>query len=219
MSVCLQKQHSPESGSFQKVKTKLSKVLARGYIMLSSEVKSFIQFFPVPKTWKVEGSKRVTDDIRMVYDATRSGLNKAVWAPWFPMPTVVSHLRSVVAGTFMTDCDVGEMFLNFMLELDLRPYAGVDLTCVFPEDVSANDPVIRGWWERILMGFSPSPYLVTKDLMVVEQMIRGDRRVRGNVFGWKKVLLNFPGSNTYDPSMPWVYKVDWDSKIAADLYF
>ena len=55
--------------------------------------------------------------------------------------------------------------------------------------------------------------------MVVEQMIRGDRRVRGNVFGWKKVLLNFPGSNTYDPSMPWVYKVGWDSKIAADLYF
>ena len=78
MSVCLQKQHSPESGSFQKVKTKLSKVLARGYIMLSSEVKSFTHFFPVPKTWKVEGSKRVTDDIRMVYDATRSGLNKAV---------------------------------------------------------------------------------------------------------------------------------------------
>ena len=84
------------------------------------------------------------------------------------MPTVVSHLRSVVAGTFMTDCDVGEMFLNFMLELDLRPYAGVDLTCVFPEDVSANDPVIRGWWERMLMGFLPSSYLVTNDLMVME---------------------------------------------------
>ena len=136
--------------------------------MLSSEVKSFTHFFPVPKTWKVEGSKRVTDNIRMVYDATRSGLNKAVWAPWFPMPTVVSHLRSAVAGTFMTDCDVGEMFLNFMLELDLRPYAGVDLTYVFPEDVSANDSVIRGWWERMLMSVSPSSYLVTKDLMVVE---------------------------------------------------
>ena len=55
----------------------------------------------------MEGSKRVPDDIRMVYDATRSGLSKAVWAPWFPMTTVVSYLRLVVAGTFMTDCDVG----------------------------------------------------------------------------------------------------------------
>ena len=34
---------------------------------------------------------------------------------------------SNVAGTFMTDCDVGEIFLNFMVEPDLRSYAGVDL--------------------------------------------------------------------------------------------
>ena len=81
----------------------------------------------------------------MVYDATRSGLNKAVWAPWFPMTTVVSHLRSVAAGTYMCDCDVGEMFPNFMLEPKLRPYAGVDITCLFPEDVTASMPSIRGW--------------------------------------------------------------------------
>ena len=79
LPVCLQKQHSPESGSFQKVKKKQSKVLAWGYISLSSEVKSLTHFFPVPKTWKVEGSKRVPNDFNMVYDATRSGLNKAVW--------------------------------------------------------------------------------------------------------------------------------------------
>ena len=35
----------------------------------------------------------------------------------------------------------------------------------------------------------------------------------------EKVTLNLPGTNTYDPSMPWVYKVGWDSKIAVDLYF
>ena len=56
----------------------------------------------------------------------------------------MSHLRSVVAGTFMMDCDMGEMFLNFMLEPDLRPYVGVNLTCPFLEDMSAKDPVIRG---------------------------------------------------------------------------
>ena len=131
--MCIQKQNYPDAGSFEKVKKKLTKVLSRGYISLSSEVKSLAHFFPVPKTWKVVASKWVPDDIRMVYDATHLGLNKAVWAPWFPMQTVVSHLRSVVVGTFMTDYDVRGTFLNFMLEPDLRPYAGVDLACLFRE--------------------------------------------------------------------------------------
>ena len=93
------------------------------------------------------------DDIRMVYDATRSSLNKGVWAPWSPMQTVVSRLWLVVAGTFITDCDVGEMVLSFMLKPELRPYAGLNLTCLFPKDVSAKNLVIRGWWERMLMDF------------------------------------------------------------------
>ena len=46
----------------------------------------------------------------MVYNATKSGLNKAVFAPWFVMPTVDTFLRSTVAGSYMTDCDVGELF-------------------------------------------------------------------------------------------------------------
>ena len=36
---------------------------------------------------KVEDVKMV-EDIRIVHDATSSGLNDAVWAPWFLMPTV-----------------------------------------------------------------------------------------------------------------------------------
>ena len=52
----------------------------------------------------------------MVYDATSSGLNDAVWAPWFPMPTVETLLRAVEGGKYMVDCDIGEIFLNFMLE-------------------------------------------------------------------------------------------------------
>ena len=73
------------------------------------------------------------------------------------------------------------------------------------------------------MSFSPSPYLVTKDLMVVEQIIQGNRRARKNIFGWKKIILNLPGSSTgtssYDPSMPWVYKLGWNIKVAVDLFF
>ena len=90
------------------------------------------------------------------------------------MPTVVSHLCSVVAEIYMSDCDVGDMFLNFMLAPKLLPYATVDLVYLFPEGVSPANEFIRGWWERILMGVSPSSCLVTKDLMKVETMIPGD---------------------------------------------
>ena len=56
----------------------------------------------------------------MVYDATKSGLNDAVWAPWFAIPNVDCHLRAAEVGTFMADCDVGGMFLNFMLVVEER---------------------------------------------------------------------------------------------------
>ena len=49
----------------------------------------------------------------------------------------------MVAGTFISNCDLGEIFLNFMLELELRPYAGDDFACIFPEDVSTLYPIIR----------------------------------------------------------------------------
>ena len=70
----------------------------------------------------------------MVYDATKSDLNHAVWDPWFAMSNVDCHLKEVEAGTFIVDCDVGEMFLNFMLEPSLKPHAGVDLCSVVPEE-------------------------------------------------------------------------------------
>ena len=167
-----QKQSSPEASSFKKVKKKLKRVLDRRYITLVDEVRSLTHFFPVPKPWKVMDGKRVPDDIRIADDETRSDLNQAVRAPWFPMPTIISHLHSVMAGAFMSDCDVDEMFLNFMLEPKLRLFAGADLTCLFPDDVSAENEFIRGCWEIILMGLSPSPYWVTKDLVEVEMMIR-----------------------------------------------
>ena len=53
------------------------------------------------------------------------------FAPWISMSTIDSHLRSVKAGNFMVDCDVSEMILNFLLEPEFRPYAGVDLSQVF----------------------------------------------------------------------------------------
>jgi hypothetical protein len=68
------------------------------------KVSSLIAFFEVIK---------VLVDIRLVYDGTKSGLNKAMWAPWFGLPSVDSLLRCLAPGTFMADNNVGEMFLIF----------------------------------------------------------------------------------------------------------
>lgn len=81
-------------------------------------VSSLTSFVVVPK-----GS----DDIRMVYDASVSGLNDSIWVPRFPLPTIRTHLRAVEECTpYMADLDVGEMFLNFVLHSDLRALCGVD---------------------------------------------------------------------------------------------
>ena len=67
----------------------------------------------------------------MVYDATKQGLNETVFTPWFFMPTVDTILRPTAACSYMTEYDMREMFLNFMLEHSVRPYAGVDLPKIF----------------------------------------------------------------------------------------
>jgi hypothetical protein len=38
-----------------------------------------------------------------------------------------------------------------------------------------------------------------------------------NVFHWESLKMNLPGSATYNPSKPWVYKErECDGKIGAD---
>jgi hypothetical protein len=73
------------------------------------------------------------DDIRLVYDGTKSKLNDHLWAPWFPLPTVESLLRSVGPTTWLGDNDIAEQFHNFSLHPGLQPYCGLDLTGLFPE--------------------------------------------------------------------------------------
>ena len=68
---------------------KLYKVQQRRYVS-SGHVTSLTGYFCVPK-----GS----DDIRMVYDATKCGLNAAVRAPNFGLPTVDDSLRAVEVNT------------------------------------------------------------------------------------------------------------------------
>jgi hypothetical protein len=64
----------------------------------------------------------------MVYDASKSGLNDVVWAPSFGLPTVDLTLRGIDSFSHLGDLDLGEMFLNFPLDVKMRPYVGIDLS-------------------------------------------------------------------------------------------
>ena len=131
------------------MKLKLAKVRDRRYVKPSDEIHSLTSFFAVPKG---------EDDVRMVYDGTKSGLNECIWVPRFPLPTVATHLRAVESGTFMGDMDVGDMFLNFVLHESMQALCGIDLTNFFGETGSNGKPK-QLWerWVRAAMGLKSSP--------------------------------------------------------------
>jgi hypothetical protein len=134
-----------------KVKAKLEKILAKGYIELVDIelVEAMMFMFHVQKG---------PEDIRLVYDGTKSGLNEAVFAPWFALPTIDSMSRWVIAGASLADNDYGEMFLNFPLHPDLRKYCGVDLSQLFPELIKDGKNSVIGQWMQNAMGLRGSPY-------------------------------------------------------------
>ena len=95
----------------ERVIAKVNGVRSRGYINTGG-VKSTTSFFDVPKG---------DSDIRMVYDATKCGLNAALWTPNFFLPTIDSILCNADDNTWFGDIDLSEMFLNYWLDEELRP--------------------------------------------------------------------------------------------------
>ena len=199
-----------EEDKREKLKKKVAKPVLRGYIS-DGYVKSLTGFFQVPKG---------EDDIRVVYDASKSGLNDALWAPNFFLPTVDTVLRSSGLTTFYGDIDLGEMFLNYFLDEKLRPYAGVDLTEVAHLIGKEVPPGGRLWmsWNRTLMGLGPSPFLCIRMFKWSEDFIRGDRHDVNNPLRWDKVVLNSPGQVDYDPRLPWIYRYDSIGKCIAAFF-
>jgi len=175
------------------IRSKLGGVLKKG-CLVQGEVKSLTFFFAVPKG---EG------DVRIVYDGTKSG-NVNIWAPWFLLPTVESHLNSVKPDFYMGDINFSEQILNFMLDEKVRKYVGVDVTPFFPTELG-NAPRVK-WlhWERCGMGLVFSPYNAIQGTLFTDEVIRGDHKDPTNVFRWDFVRLN---SASYHPSKSWVCKV------------
>jgi hypothetical protein len=184
----------------EQLQEKILKVVRRRYVS-NGFVKSLTSFFAVPKG---------VGDIRVVYDGTRSGLNDSIWAPNFYLPTIASVLHKSDDKTFYGDIDIGEMFLNYFLDPDLRPWAGVDLSdvssAIHPSSRATNRTILR--WDRSLMGVRSSPFNCVRAYLISEEIIKGDRKARNNPFRWDRVIFNLPGTVKYDPSRPWMYR--WD---------
>jgi hypothetical protein len=183
---------------------KIGKVRKRRYIA-AGPFESLTSFFAVPKG---------LDDIRMVYDGTKSGLNEALWVPRFPLPTVDTLLRAVEPGTYMSNMDIGEMFLNFVLHESMQALCGVGLTNYFGEG-----QILCERWTQAAMGLKSLPYQAVQAILVAKDNIRGDRMDPENTFRWDTVRLNLPGSKEYDPRLPWVSKLRLcNGKLAADIF-
>lgn len=158
-----------DAGMKAQLVEKLQKARDRRYIA-PGRVVSLTAFF---------GVKKGEDDVRPVYDGSVSGLNDCIWVPRFVLPTIQSHLRQVEAGTYMCDLDVGEMFLNFILHVDIRSLAGVDLTHYTKE---GKEGVVWECWHRAAMGLTSSPYQACQGMAFAEKVIRGDRLDPLNIF-------------------------------------
>ncbi len=199
-----------------KTKEKIGKVIKRRYLLPTDLlVKLFIKYFAVPKG---------EDDIHLVYDANSNTLNEAVWVPTFWLPTIDLLVRALGLTSWMTDRDVGDMFLDFQLHKDVRPFTGVNLTLLYdrPEDPEPRMAV----WDSNLMGFAVSPYNSIKMALVAKEICRGNHLEMGircdgkelNPFQWEVISLNLPGTKVYDPHFSWIVKRRKDGRIACDLF-
>ena len=134
-------------------------------------------------------------------------------------------LRVLHYGTKVIDIDLGEMFLNFMIDRILMLYSGVDLTQFrreiekyFPEWKGKVGKLIAAIFSRSFFGFTQSPITAARSYYLSEEFARGDSRDPNNKLRWDEVILNLIGDLEFNPAMPSIYK--WGSvlmQIAADM--
>ena len=96
------------------------------------------------------------------------------------------------------------MFLNFILDEELRPYTGVDVSGLFDVDSSCRKAIIKKW-ERTMMGLRSYPFTCTQKFVWSEDVISWDHLDPENILGWNNVVLNIPGDKGYGHTKPQIY--------------
>jgi hypothetical protein len=69
-----------------------------------------------------------------------------------------------------------------------------------------------------VMGLTPSPYLSVQGSLRAKLIMLGDRHDESNPFHWDRFVVNCRGSDGYDPSLPWIYKVTRDGREAVGIH-
>ncbi len=87
-------------------------------------MKSLTSYFSVPKG---------ANDLRMVYDASKSGLNSSLWVPSFQLPQSDTLTDLLMPSSWMAYIDLGEHFHNFPLHSTLQQFCGIDIRPYFDE--------------------------------------------------------------------------------------
>jgi hypothetical protein len=144
------------------------------YYFIYRMILSLTSFFAVPKG---------DTYIRLAYNGISLGLNTHLWAPWFALPTICALLRALELDTFMVDSDIGNMFLNFMLEERCARLARVDLTHYVERGEGALEGkrhLVR--WGRCLMGGTFSPYKTRQGMGYAKELIMGDPHDEQNAY-------------------------------------
>ncbi len=126
-------------------------------------IKSLIKYFAVLKG---------KDNVRMVYDATANKLNDFVGVPMFWLPKIDLLVRAMNKHSWMTDRNIGDMFLNYQLHRLVMPFTRVNLSLLY----ESNDKVRPRWavWDQNLMGFAALPY--NSMALVAEEVCRRDHK-------------------------------------------
>jgi hypothetical protein len=186
---------------------KLAKLLRRRYLECGP-CRNTVPRFAVPK-----GS----DDIRVVWDLKKNGVNEHMFTPGFFLPTVATYLRRLGSGSYSGDFDIGEQFHNYMLHPVERIFCGVHIPIDLVQDLGAEgltvEPLMR--WNRLVFGWQSSPYLALR--MLARALEVAVDSTGENVFQIHRVELNLPGQLGYDPSKPRLIKLRSCGTESADI--
>ncbi|KAL7565765.1 hypothetical protein ACA910_010204 [Epithemia clementina (nom. ined.)] len=155
------------------ISDKVQDVRSKGYVCPSTNIRATMNYFAVPKG---------NTDVQMVYDGTKSGLNKCLYARWFFLPDSDQLARTLDEGFWCIDYDYGEMFLNFWLHPELEQYSGMDFTLLYGKH--NNGQLWIEAWTRCPMGQSPSPFVTIQQTRRLKRLILGDSQDRHNIFQW-----------------------------------
>jgi hypothetical protein len=209
------------------LRKKEEKLIQRRYLE-DGYVDCIVPRFGVPKG---------EDDIRLVWDASRNGVNETLWAPSFWMPTfrtlqdlIIKWLPCSVSDYFegkipdhpresdwriphQADMDVGEMFLNYTLHYSERHAFGVRIASGDEHKVTYTTKR----FSRLMFGGTPCPYVAVQGHARCLELVVGNRLDPTNPLGWIRVIENYPLTRGYDPSMPRVIRVRADGDMAPGI--